>query len=380
MADDEGNRLSLELLQTAVRDIRVQQRVRQLVNQILTRCSSARFTSTRMRYRVGVRSQFFSPSNTWSSTVKPIDSATVSRPAYPPSGSSPVGRLQTSGSGSPSVCSTSKTGTGRKVATTRVKASQVSVSVSAATRRVMGARIQMACSPRRTTRPSCPGLEPGNACRCRMLRKDQEGITEAVLVEAGLRAKPGRPGLRAGQLGDTSGEAVERFVLASAGDGRALGGVVPTPPASRFTVPQLIVLMIASCIVEAQLNVVAQANPCEIGLSVTNTVSPNQGQVGDTVTYSYTVTNDGNVPFTDVQVDSPPPSGVDFVSASDGGIVDPDTGYVDWGWPVGSTRERRHRFRSRRRSRSLAVGTTTCAPSHTTPPITLSRTVPAPRC
>ena len=132
----------LELLATAVRDVHVQQGVSQRLDPVT--------------YRVGVQSPFVSPSKTWSSTVKPIDSATVSRPAYAPSGSSPVSRLQTSGSGSPSVCATSKTGTGRRVATMRVEASEVCESVSAATRRVMGARIQMACSPRRTMRPSCP--------------------------------------------------------------------------------------------------------------------------------------------------------------------------------------------------------------------------------
>ena len=147
------------------------------------------------------------------------------------------------------------------------------------------------------------------------------------------------------------------------------GGVVPTPPPGRFTSAQTIVLsitlrrlqdreatqpsapvqvpssppvqvpsaadgdnlwdMIASFF-EAQPLVIDQASPCELGVSITNSVSPNQGQVGDTVNYSYTLTNDGTLPLTDVQVDSTLPSGVTFVSANDGGSVDPDTGYVGW--------------------------------------------------
>ena len=81
---------------------------------------------------------------------------------------------------------------------------------------------------------------------------------------------------------------------------------------------------------EAQPLVIDQASPCELGVSITNSVSPNQGQVGDTVDYSYAVTNDGTVPLTDVQVDSTLPTGVTLVSASDGGSVDPNTGYVGW--------------------------------------------------
>ena len=149
-----------------------------------------------------------------------------------------------------------------------------------------------------------------------------------------------------------------------------VGGVVPTPPTGRFTIPQLIVLGIAierlesretaqpsapvqtppppvqvpsagdgnrynlwemiASIFEAQPNLTAQANPCEIGISITNTVSPSQGQVGDTVTYSYTVTNDGSVPLTDAQVDTTLPSGIIAGSANDGGTVDANTGEVAW--------------------------------------------------
>ena len=145
--------------------------------------------------------------------------------------------------------------------------------------------------------------------------------------------------------------------------------MVPTPPPGRFTPAQTIVLsitlrrlqdreatqpsapvqvpsvppvqvppagdsdnlweMIASFF-GAQPVVIGQAGPCELGVSITNSVSPNQGQVGDTVDYSYTVTNDGTVPLTDVQVDSTLPTGVTFVNASGGGSVDPDTGDVGW--------------------------------------------------
>jgi uncharacterized repeat protein (TIGR01451 family) len=146
------------------------------------------------------------------------------------------------------------------------------------------------------------------------------------------------------------------------------GGVVPTPPTGRYTAQQLLVLGITVERLErreiqqprppvqvpappvqvpsggdganlwetivslfgAQSVVAQQANPCEVGVSITNTVTPNQGLVGDTVNFSYTVTNDGTVPLTDVQVDSTLPSGLNFVSAGDGGSVDLDTGYVGW--------------------------------------------------
>jgi hypothetical protein len=42
------------------------------------------------------------------------------------------------------------------------------------------------------------------------------------------------------------------------------------------------------------------------------------------------VTNDGDVPLSDVQVDSDLPSGLELVGTSDGGSVDPDTGYAGW--------------------------------------------------
>jgi uncharacterized repeat protein (TIGR01451 family) len=75
---------------------------------------------------------------------------------------------------------------------------------------------------------------------------------------------------------------------------------------------------------------VAQANPCQIGVAIASSGFPGEGQVGDGVTFTFTVTNDGDVPLTDVQVDSDLPSGLELIASSYGGTVDPDTGYAGW--------------------------------------------------
>lgn len=102
---------------------------------------------------------------------------------------------------------------------------------------------------------------------------------------------------------------------------------------------------IVASIFQAQPNVVAQTepNPCELGIAITNGVSPNPGEVGGTVTYSYTITNDGNVPLTDIDVDTNlPPPGLMVLSASDNADVNVATGAVGWaltdGLDVGASR------------------------------------------
>ena len=64
---------------------------------------------------------------------------------------------------------------------------------------------------------------------------------------------------------------------------------------------------------------VAPANPCQVGLSLTGAVNQNVAQIGDTVTFTYTVTNLGTEPLTVVQGAAQLPSGLTLANASGGG-------------------------------------------------------------
>jgi uncharacterized repeat protein (TIGR01451 family) len=103
---------------------------------------------------------------------------------------------------------------------------------------------------------------------------------------------------------------------------------VPAPPVQLPPVVDSVFDLIEAAFA-AQPDV-AQTGPCQVGVAMTSSVSPSEAQVGDSVTFTFTVTNDGDVPLSDVQVDSDLPSGLQLVGTSGGGSVDPDTGYAGW--------------------------------------------------
>jgi uncharacterized repeat protein (TIGR01451 family)/TQXA domain-containing protein len=82
-------------------------------------------------------------------------------------------------------------------------------------------------------------------------------------------------------------------------------------------------------------------NPCALDVSMSSSVDPSAASPGEQVEFNYVISNTGSVPLALVQVESSLPNGLDFVSASGGGAVDPATGYVSWrmpsGLPVGGT-------------------------------------------
>src|SRR5207248_11342076 len=57
--------------------------------------------------------------------------------------------------------------------------------------------------------------------------------------------------------------------------------------------------------------------------------------VGDSVDFSYTVSNPGPVDLTDLQVESELPGGLNVMSVTSAGAVDPDTGFVQWAFEGG---------------------------------------------
>jgi uncharacterized repeat protein (TIGR01451 family) len=65
-------------------------------------------------------------------------------------------------------------------------------------------------------------------------------------------------------------------------------------------------------------------------LAVTKTVDQPTAAVGDTLTFSITVSNPGTTPLVDTQVEDLLPAGLSFVNASNGGIYDPSTRMIGW--------------------------------------------------
>jgi uncharacterized repeat protein (TIGR01451 family) len=59
-------------------------------------------------------------------------------------------------------------------------------------------------------------------------------------------------------------------------------------------------------------------------------VDPESTIVGNTVTYTIVATNIGPVPLVDVQVEDDMPAGLEYLSSSPEGEVDPDTGFIGW--------------------------------------------------
>src|SRR5262249_44107865 len=117
----------------------------------------------------------------------------------------------------------------------------------------------------------------------------------------------------------------------------AVAGEAPSPTSGRFTPQQLMVLRITEDrleqreaaqptapvsppiqlpldVLDSVFNLImsviaaqpdnAQASPCQVGVEVANSVSPSEAPVGDSATFTFRVTNDGNIPLTDVEVDS----------------------------------------------------------------------------
>lgn len=77
----------------------------------------------------------------------------------------------------------------------------------------------------------------------------------------------------------------------------------------------------------------AQAVPQQADLALANSVSNATPNVGDTITYTVTLTNNGPDDATNVTVGDPLPSGLTFVSATPSqGNYDSNTG----GWTVGT--------------------------------------------
>jgi uncharacterized repeat protein (TIGR01451 family) len=75
----------------------------------------------------------------------------------------------------------------------------------------------------------------------------------------------------------------------------------------------------------------ALPSPCAVPeISVSSSVDVASAQVGDQLDFTYTVTNTGTTDLTTLQVASALPSGLDYVSASNQGAVNPDTGYIEW--------------------------------------------------
>jgi uncharacterized repeat protein (TIGR01451 family) len=118
---------------------------------------------------------------------------------------------------------------------------------------------------------------------------------------------------------------------------------VPAPPVQVPPLAEGLMNFVAAAVGEAQPVTEGEGAPCgELPqLALTNSVDPDAGDVGDSVSVTHTVTNPGPVPLDAVLIESDLPDGLDFVSASSGGSVDPDTGYVEWmlsnGLPAGGS-------------------------------------------
>ena len=105
---------------------------------------------------------------------------------------------------------------------------------------------------------------------------------------------------------------------------------VPPPPVQLPPVADSIYDFVMTAFTAAQ-QTPEEINPCALPeISMANSANPGTALVGDPVSFTYTVTNPGTVPLTDLQIESALPSGLSFVSATSQGAVNGDTGYVEW--------------------------------------------------
>jgi uncharacterized repeat protein (TIGR01451 family) len=106
---------------------------------------------------------------------------------------------------------------------------------------------------------------------------------------------------------------------------------VPPPPVQLPPVADGIYNFVMTAFTGAQVTAPGEVNSCvPAEISITGSAQPSAALVGDPVNFTFTVTNPGTVPLTDVQVGSALPNGVDYVSANSQGAVNPATGYVEW--------------------------------------------------
>jgi uncharacterized repeat protein (TIGR01451 family) len=108
---------------------------------------------------------------------------------------------------------------------------------------------------------------------------------------------------------------------------------VPNPPVQLPPVAKGLWNLVAAAFAAQSSS--ADDGPCVVDVAMSSAVVPSAATVGEQVDFTYVVRNSGTVPLAQVQVDSALPSGLDFVSASAGGALDPATGYVAWSMPTG---------------------------------------------
>jgi uncharacterized repeat protein (TIGR01451 family) len=105
---------------------------------------------------------------------------------------------------------------------------------------------------------------------------------------------------------------------------------VPQPPVQLPPVAEGIFNFLVSAFAGSQPVTTNEEPVCGLALEMGSTVEPSAVQVGDSVDFTYTVTNAGTVALADVHVASALPGGLSFVSASSAGAVEPETGYIAW--------------------------------------------------
>jgi uncharacterized repeat protein (TIGR01451 family) len=133
--------------------------------------------------------------------------------------------------------------------------------------------------------------------------------------------------------GQVLGIAIER-VRARRGQQPTAPVQVPQPPVQLPPIGNGIVNFFMAAFAGSQP--VANGDPiCGLALTMGSTVEPSVATVGDSVDFTYTVTNLGTVALADVQVASALPAGLNFVSASSGGAIEPQTGFVAWALQAG---------------------------------------------
>ena len=124
--------------------------------------------------------------------------------------------------------------------------------------------------------------------------------------------------------------AVERIRERLAEQPSAPVQVPPQRPVQLPPVADGIFNFVVAALAAGSQPVVNQEPVCGLAVSMASSVEPSTAQVGQPVEFTYTVTNPGTVSMTDVQVESALSGGVNFVSATSGGAVEPETGYVAW--------------------------------------------------